>query len=635
MPVEIYPSAAKIKRNGVFQNLPAFVSESDDNAAQQMIAIAESSNVAQYKHEIGEYFRLNDVLYETTAHISVGDNIVVGTNCKVAVLANKVSLLGLTVNGSVVSIPFVMTGNGYMGRSNNLPYLRYINGASTGDNMVMVINDLSSYGLSVGDEITIKVGWDTGFVYCVGFSNAPITGNMALMSAVEFPSEDAVQTITFTIPENTVAIAISNKRYSLANPEITKTKIGIAEKIEALTTTVENLTEEVDNISDDVESMSANVDQLDTTVNGTKTQIQFVQTGSGYIPGETGHEMINYTPDGTGNNQMMVINDLSLYGLAVGDIMQVTVGWASGYINAVAFSASEITGTNAVIDVVKYVGEGNPQTLEFTIPEGTVGIAIFNRKTAYTNPTIYKVMTKSLNSKIVEVTENVEAISDTVDEISTKVNDIAYNSCVRKPMQFSEKSILFFGDSITYGYIAASGETPTHQATNQYPKVFSEGVGATYTNNGVSGAVLVENYEDYYSIFTRIKETTLNTDYIFIAGGVNDWQTGVDAAALETGVENICDYLDANYTGEVIFITPINEAGRVPSVTPTQTLQNVRNIITRVALKHGYSVVQGWEFPFPTENDDSSYISLMFQDRLHPTELGYSMFAQALRNAVC
>lgn len=93
MPVEIYPSAAKIKRNGVYQNLPAFVNENNDNAAQQMIATAESSNVAQYKHEVGDYFRLNNVLYKTTSTINIGDSIVVGTNCEVAVLANNVSLI--------------------------------------------------------------------------------------------------------------------------------------------------------------------------------------------------------------------------------------------------------------------------------------------------------------------------------------------------------------------------------------------------------------------------------------------------------------------------------------------------------------------------------------------------------------
>ena len=104
MPVEIYPSVAKIKRNGVYQNLPAFVSEPDDNAAQQMIATAEASNVAQYKHEVGNYFRLNDVLYETTNTINIGDNIVVGTNCKVAVLANNVSVLEKDTNNLKQSV---------------------------------------------------------------------------------------------------------------------------------------------------------------------------------------------------------------------------------------------------------------------------------------------------------------------------------------------------------------------------------------------------------------------------------------------------------------------------------------------------------------------------------------------------
>ena len=69
-------------------------------------------------------------------------------------------------------------------------------------------------------------------------------------------------------------------------------------------------------------------------------------------------------------------------------------------------------------------------------------------------------------------------------------------------------------------------------------------------------------------------------------------------------------------------------------MTPTQTLQNVRNIITRVALEYDYNVVQGTEFPFPTESDTQEYKSLMFQDNLHPTDLGYKMYAKALTNAI-
>ena len=224
---------------------------------------------------------------------------------------------------------------------------------------------------------------------------------------------------------------------------------------------------------------------------------------------------------------------------------------------------------------------------------------------------------------------------ETIDEAYGKGNNIKYHHCVKKPFDFSGKTAYFFGDSITYGYIAQSGSTPAHQATNNYPVVFSTSVGATGTNYGESGTTL-SVVTGHSSIYTKIQNTSLTgADYVFVSGGINDWQSGVDETTLEGAVKDICDYLTANFTGEVIFVTPINEAGRVPNVTPQQTLQNVRNVITRIALKYGYSVVQGWEFPFPLAQDDSDYISLMFQDKLHPTELGYAMYAQALRSALC
>lgn len=91
MPIEIYPSVAKIKRNGVYENLPGFVPEIGSVSAQQMIATAESNNTAQYVHNKGEYFRLNDTLYQAIVKINIGDAIVVGTNCEVAVLGNDVT----------------------------------------------------------------------------------------------------------------------------------------------------------------------------------------------------------------------------------------------------------------------------------------------------------------------------------------------------------------------------------------------------------------------------------------------------------------------------------------------------------------------------------------------------------------
>ena len=92
MSIQLYPSIAKVKRNGVYQNLPGFVQPNGDNDAQAMIANAETSTTAQYDHPAGSYFRLNGILYQVNddANIRVNDTIAVGTNCHVAVLADDV-----------------------------------------------------------------------------------------------------------------------------------------------------------------------------------------------------------------------------------------------------------------------------------------------------------------------------------------------------------------------------------------------------------------------------------------------------------------------------------------------------------------------------------------------------------------
>lgn len=101
MSIEFYPSVAKIKRNGVYENLPGFVPETHDVAVEQMIASGENTATAQYVHAIGNYFILNDTLYRAIANINVGDAIVVGTNCVVAVLANDVTSNRTDIDGLI------------------------------------------------------------------------------------------------------------------------------------------------------------------------------------------------------------------------------------------------------------------------------------------------------------------------------------------------------------------------------------------------------------------------------------------------------------------------------------------------------------------------------------------------------
>ena len=91
MPIELYPNIAKVKRNGVFQNLPGFVQASGDTDIKAMIASSETSTTAQYAHPKNSFFILNDVLYQADENIAVNGTIAVGTNCHVEILGDVVS----------------------------------------------------------------------------------------------------------------------------------------------------------------------------------------------------------------------------------------------------------------------------------------------------------------------------------------------------------------------------------------------------------------------------------------------------------------------------------------------------------------------------------------------------------------
>lgn len=296
------------------------------------------------------------------------------------------------------------------------------------------------------------------------------------------------------------------------------------------------------------------------------------------------------------------------------NISEVTFKSNTALITTLAFGMLTDSENN-IIQV--FVGTNSTAPARFKIPSGS-GNILYVVWYNYTSPNTY------YNTVSLKYGDIANAYADELADVN-----IRYYDCVHKPYDFSGKSLYFFGDSIAYGYL-----TGGEQSSYNYPKVFSENVeAASYQNYAQTGTTLAPS--GYGSIFTKIQNTTLDSDVVFVAGGINDWQTGISESDLESAMENICTYLSNNYTGKVVFITPINEAGKAPVATPAQTLQNVRNVITRAAIKYGYDVVQGWLMPFPTVRDDADYISLMFQDRLHPTDLGYSTIATSLQNALC
>lgn len=207
-----------------------------------------------------------------------------------------------------------------------------------------------------------------------------------------------------------------------------------------------------------------------------------------------------------------------------------------------------------------------------------------------------------------------------------------YNSAnyhvVNKPLSFSGKNAVFFGDSITQGVVTPGTVTP-----NGYPTVFSGMVNLSYTNKGVSGATIYR-VSGYPCIYDTVNATDLtDVDFVFIMGGANDWQLGVTPEQFRSGLIDILGLL-SDFKGEIIFIAPVDMAGRKPIVTPAADLEAFRSIMKEVSLMNDNSFVNGKLFDMPTARSSQGYIDEMFGDSIHPSEHGYRLIARGLRSAL-
>ena len=237
--------------------------------------------------------------------------------------------------------------------------------------------------------------------------------------------------------------------------------------------------------------------------------------------------------------------------------------------------------------------------------------------------------------------------SNPVDYAKSEVIKIVRDTAVMlprhsafKPFDFNGKTAAFFGDSITVGVINGDGSQVT---TNNYPNGFSAKVGLTPTNKAVSGSrIYVPSGVSAAKILSQLQSVTLSDyDFIFIAGGINDFLAyTVDQMLI--GLTELISYVKANFSGDVIWITPINTAKNVTDVyNNKKDLNNYISAMTKLIKEsdsnYQFSVVQGWEFGFPTLDSDSAYKNAMFGDgELHPSELGYNtLYVPGLLTALC
>jgi len=210
-----------------------------------------------------------------------------------------------------------------------------------------------------------------------------------------------------------------------------------------------------------------------------------------------------------------------------------------------------------------------------------------------------------------------------------------FQTVVNKPYIFSGKTAGFFGNSITRGYTAGS----TITETDNYPKLFSERVGMTYVNYGIGGSCLARNANAVQSMLDKVAASNIAKDFLFFAIGTNDYYEVVpmgsynstDSDTFYGALNELCTYLKINApSANIIFILPIN---RATYVNNDNILDDYRQAIFNKAMENEFSVVDGSQFGFPSENND--YASVVFGDLLHPSVKGYRMYTKGLCTALC
>ena len=226
------------------------------------------------------------------------------------------------------------------------------------------------------------------------------------------------------------------------------------------------------------------------------------------------------------------------------------------------------------------------------------------------------------------------------DNVATKP---LYPDSLRKPFNFSGKSLTAFGDSITVG-VANEGNGNISAGNDAYIVQFASHVNATLNNQAVSTSTItfVDN-ESVTSIYTKVTTYSGSADFIIIAGGTNDYNQGRTLGeygdntkyTFYGALKLICDHLKENYPDtQVIFITPINVTKDFNGYDKA-LLNNYRNAIYEVATKYEYNVVNGSDLVPVTFTTGWDNEMINAADGCHPTKAGHRLYARNLVTKLC
>ena len=210
----------------------------------------------------------------------------------------------------------------------------------------------------------------------------------------------------------------------------------------------------------------------------------------------------------------------------------------------------------------------------------------------------------------------------------------------------SGKTILGFGDSITYGVASSSNYAEANEGGYKYLKVLADAFGMTLVNKGHSSATATDmTGAGRPWLYDDINGTNgVSPDLITVAIGINDYMANNEklgslsddynsddesvSGSFYASMKKCVDLIQSKWPGiPVILITPVNHIG---TLSVSNSLNKFRDAIFEVGMIKGCSVVCGDRIPLPKDKSNSMLANMMMADNLHPTRLGHFVYGKAL-----
>lgn len=236
---------------------------------------------------------------------------------------------------------------------------------------------------------------------------------------------------------------------------------------------------------------------------------------------------------------------------------------------------------------------------------------------------------------IEQVKEEVnKEINEEKEKEEATIGKYKYGDSLNKPFEFTGKTIVAFGDSITQGYTSPNLEVKPDKC---YIKLFADKFDMSLVNKGVGGSCLADTDGNAYTIYKMVTGYTVQKDFVIISGGTNDFNQGkplgefdsTDVTTVYGALRGMCEHLKTNLPNStVIFITPIPVTKDFPNaILP---LNAYRNAIYEIATLYGFNVVDGSDLGMPTESGEWANEMVANGDGCHPTEAGHALYFRNL-----